>query len=78
MKYSDWLEDNSEVTMGIPHKRCWNCGYRVTVEEAAELDTCPNCTAKMIKGLMQAISEVFNERMDAEIKELEREYVNGL
>ena len=69
MIYSNWLDGNSEVTMGLSHKKCWNCGYRVTVAEASELDTCPNCRAKIIKGLMQAISETFNERINKQIQD---------
>lgn len=51
MIYSDWLDGNPKIT-GVPHKRCYNCGHRVTVAEASELDICPNCRAKIIKGLM--------------------------
>ena len=71
--YSQWVDGNPEITLGTSHKRCWNCDYRVLVEEAVELDTCPNCGATMVDGLMQAISDVYNERMDSELKDLERE-----
>ena len=68
--YSEWVDGSLKATLGIPHKRCWNCEYRVTVNEAAKLDVCPKCGATMIKGIMQAISDEYNERANAEIREL--------